>query len=163
MANRRASFNNIKGLLYKRGVRFGMIYPARLHYIIFLSLLFFSFFLRLHGAYGACVFVGLCVNSLIIVLNSLFVGVNITTQSVVIKFFWQLVMSKWTRIRRVFVFLFSMFWKCSGVMFDGGLFFLTWFLMLSLSHANMIELKKALFFLFFTQVGLLCSTLQIHE
>lgn len=111
------------------------------------------------------------VNSLIIVLHSLFVGVNFTTQSVVITFFWQLVMSKWTSIRRDFlllllnisVFLFSMFWVCSGVMFDGGLFFLTWLLMLSLAHANMIELKKALFFLFFTQFRLLCSTLQFYE
>lgn len=30
VANKRASFNNVKGLLYKRGVRFGMLYPARL-------------------------------------------------------------------------------------------------------------------------------------
>ncbi len=29
VAKKRASFNNVKGLLYKRGVRFGMIYPAR--------------------------------------------------------------------------------------------------------------------------------------
>uniref|UniRef100_A0A6Q2YUR6 L1 transposable element RRM domain-containing protein n=1 Tax=Esox lucius TaxID=8010 RepID=A0A6Q2YUR6_ESOLU len=30
VTNRRTAFNNIKGLLYKRGVHFGMIYPARL-------------------------------------------------------------------------------------------------------------------------------------
>ena len=30
VVNRRAAFNNIKGLLYKCGVHFGMIYPARL-------------------------------------------------------------------------------------------------------------------------------------
>ncbi len=43
VAKKRASFNNVKGLLYKRGVRFGMIYPARRRVTHRLGALFWFF------------------------------------------------------------------------------------------------------------------------